>query len=218
LVPNSNEVDFGNVLLTTSARQTLVLENVGQGDVNIVGATISGTDSGRFAIVAPLGGLVAGAGGNNRVTVTLSFSPDDTRYFVGEFAPQVGTGVANGFPVELRGRGVHQLTRGDLTFAGTGLGAGQTLDFGVRPVSAPPTILELKVRNIGASVRRLRAALGKSIPEFSFAPQPGSLEPGREVTIKVTFKPSTAGTYSDILEIYEGAAHYAAVVLKGTAE
>ena len=47
LVPNANEVDFGNVLLTTSADQTLDLENVGQGNVNVVGAAIGGQEIGR---------------------------------------------------------------------------------------------------------------------------------------------------------------------------
>jgi hypothetical protein len=154
--------------------------------------------------------------------VTLRFSPDGLRSFLGEFTAQVATGAANGFPVKLRGRGVHQLTKGDLTFAGTGLLADEALDFGGIRAGTTKT-LPLKVRNVGTSDLRVTVALGTPTRVFTFTPQPRRVLAGSDATINVTFLPpaGVAGMYLEILEIADpltAPAHRAAVVFKGSAE
>ena len=175
-----SSINFGSVVIGSSASQTVTLKNTGGANVTITGAVVTGagfSDSG--------------------LTLPLTLTPNQTSTFSVSFAP-MGTGTVNG-NVALTVTGEAEL---DVPLAGMGLAPATltanptSLTFTNIVVGQSSTQTET-IKNTGGTSAQITAVAatgtGFSVSGITL---PATLGAGQSVTFNVTFAPQAAGSFN----------------------
>ncbi len=190
------------VVGTTSAPSTLTLTATATVRVDSLSSS-----SPEFSLGSPSRTLPATLHGADTLTVPVSFSPTTS-----------GTRAATLFVGTDLGQAQFGLS-GQARLAEAHLEASRTLlDFGGLPIGGQAT-QGVTFTNDGAQPLTVQGATHPSSP-FSTAGLPTAgtvLAPGDSVTVNVQFSPTSAGTYSDALEVDAGAAGSIDVALSASA-
>ena len=168
---------------TTSAAQTITVENVGNGVLDIANLMITGANAGDFAQTNTCGSSVA-AGGSCTISVTFTPTASGSRT-----ASVSITDNASGSPQAV-----------SLTGTGAAPSAGvspASLTFASQSVGTSSTAQSVTLSNTGSAPLSITglAIAGTNPGDFTQSNNCGtSVAAGGSCTISVTFKPSAAGT------------------------
>jgi hypothetical protein len=204
---SSASVAFGQQNVgSTSAPQTVILSNTGNGSLSISSLAVSGTNSRDFAQTNNCGGSVA-AGTNCTITVTFTPSASGSRS-----ASLTVSDNASGSPqiIGLSGTGlqpVASLSPGSLTFAQQSTGS----------TSAAQSVTLSDTGNTSLNISSIGIS-GADAADFAQTNDCGSgVGAGGGCTISVTFAPTEAGSRSATLSVSDNAGGSPqAVSLNGT--
>jgi hypothetical protein len=192
---SSASVVFGQQNVgSTSAPQTVILSNTGNGSLNISGISVSGTDSRDFAQTSNCGGSV-GAGTNCTITVTFAPSGAGSRS-----ASLTVSDNASGSPqtISLSGTGLQpvvSLSPGSLTFAQQSTGS----------TSMAQSVTLSDTGNTSLTISSI-ALSGANAADFAQTNDCGSgVGVSGSCTISVTFAPAAAGSRSASLLVTDNA-------------
>jgi hypothetical protein len=191
---------------TTSSTQIVKLSNVGSGQFEIAGITVTGTDSGDFGQSNDCPGTVAG-GASCLITVTFRPTGQGVRT-----ASISITDNAPGSPqaVPLSGRG---------TFLKW---SPREMNLGNQPVGTSSAARTVTLTNAGSTAITLYSieVSGVNPGDFTQTNTCGSsLNPGASCTIQVTFTPTAAGSRLGHVAIRDsafGGTHWVGLIGKGT--
>ncbi len=180
LTASPTSIDFGNVVVGSSASQTVTLKNTGGANVTVTAASISGTG---FSF--------------SGLTVPLTLTPNQTSGFSVKFTP-ASAGAVNG-TMSLTVSGASNVS---IPLSGTGvtpatLTANPTsLTFTNIVVGTNSTQAET-IKNTGGTSAQITgvAATGTGF-SVSGISLPVTLGAGQSVTFNVTFTPPSAGSFS----------------------
>lgn len=197
ITPNS--VDFGQVPLeTTSAPDTIVVENTGSALLFILGLSLpSGSPfrivSGRGSISLP---------GGEQLEIVVDFTPDEARFVSTTLEVRTLLGTRT---IALNGRGVASLS------------AAQTLNFPVRLNSEPADTLQAVFTNVNdidtditsVGITGDASAFSAEVPD----PLP-TIAPGDSVAIPVAFTAASPASYAATITV-EASTGTTEVALRG---
>ncbi len=192
---SSASVVFGQQNVgSTSAPQSVILSNTGNGSLNISSLAMSGTNAGDFAQTSNCGGSVA-AGSNCTITVKFTPSAAGSRSASLTVSDNAGSSPQT---ISLSGTGLQpvvSLSPGSLTFAQQSTGSTST----AQSVTLSDTgNTSLTLSSIGLS--------GANAADFAQTNDCGSgVGVSGSCTIMVTFAPSAAGSRSASLLISDNA-------------
>jgi hypothetical protein len=190
---------------TTSVLHTIMLTNVGNGQLNITGITLTGPDAGDFAQSNNCRSPIAAAG-HCRITVTFRPRAQGVRT-----ASISITDNAPGSPqaVPLTGRGT------SLKWSP------REMNLGAQPVGTSSAAQTVTLTNTGtAPISLISIQIGGANPgDFTQTNNCGSsLNPGTSCTIQVTFTPTAAGgrqAHVAIVDSAFGGTHWVGLLGKG---
>jgi hypothetical protein len=181
-----SSLDFGQVPLgTTSAPDTVIVENSGSAILSILGLSLpSGSP---FNIVSGRGSLSLAAG--EQLGIVVDFTPQESRFVSASLEIETITGTQT---VALNGRGVNNLS------------ASQTLTFPTRLDTEPVDTLQAVFNNVNdidtditsVTVSGDVSAFSADIPD----PLP-TIAPGDSVSIPVAFTATTPGQYAATITV-----------------
>ncbi|MGO8790036.1 MAG: beta strand repeat-containing protein [Terriglobia bacterium] len=182
---------------TTSAAQTVTLNNTGNATLNISGITLTGTNSGNYAQANTCGNSVAAS---NSCTISVTMTPSAT-----------GTRTAK-LTITDNSNNVSGSTQ-TVSLSGTGAGAGVSLSpaslpFGGQPVGVASGSQSLTLTNTGNTSLTLTGITltGANAGDFTQTNTCGSAEVANGTcTISVTFTPAASGNRSASLTIADNA-------------
>lgn len=188
LEPVESKIDFGNVAGGDSQQRTITVENVGNRDIDLTGAELTGTDSDVFEIV----------GGGD-----ATLGPNETHDIVVAFEPTVsGSRTANlrvisdesTVTVALRGTGEApqiRLDRDAIEFSTVGLGNQEDATVEIRNSGNQP--LSIDEIGIGGSGSEHFWIDTNTVPE--------TISPGETGTFAIWFEPRAAGDHQATVSI-----------------
>jgi Abnormal spindle-like microcephaly-assoc'd, ASPM-SPD-2-Hydin len=185
-------VNFGSVNVGQSSKQTITIANHASSTAALTGNV--GTLSAPFSVVS--GGGAFNLSPGQSVTVTVQFSPT------------VAGPASASFPITHNA--THQTSPTNLSLGGTGVNipvisvTPTSNDYGKVKVKGTKSA-SFVVKNIGAADLSISGSklTGTDASMFSITSGSGSetISPGKSLTIKVAFKPTSAGSKSAMLEI-----------------
>jgi len=199
LTPNS--LVFGSQNLgTTSAPQSVTLNNSGNGALNVSGVAMTGANPGDFAETSTCGASVA-AGGNCTIAVTFTPSSTGTRSASVTITDDAGNSPQT---ISLTGTGASAAAVAGLSPS--------NLTFGSQPIttsSAPQTVT---LTNTGSAALKITslAMAGTNASDFAQTNTCGaSVAAGGSCSISVTFTPAAAGSRSATLVVTDNSGNVA---------
>ena len=207
--------DFGSLTYasqnvgTTSAAQSVTLNNTGSAALTITSIAVTGTNPGDFAQTNTCGASVA-AGGNCSISVTFTPTAAGSR---GASVTITDNAAGSPHTVALSGTGVGvpivSLSSGSLTYASQNVGT----------TSAAQSVT---LNNTGSATLLASSIVLNGANPGDFAQTNtcgGGVVPGGNCTISVTFTPTTTGSRSASLTITDSAAGSPQIVtLTGTGQ
>ena len=141
-------LNFGEVLVPTSKSEPLRLTASGGGAITVSEIRTQGGDQGHFVVTAPGGGYpVSLSPGEFETTVT--FTPDEGRYYQTDISAQVDAAKTRYLPRKIKGQGVYNMTAG---YVRMDVAAPQGLGFG-EPFVGTTTVLPISFINRSAKPR-----------------------------------------------------------------
>jgi hypothetical protein len=204
LAPSPSPANFGSVVISNTASQSVALSNTGNSSLTISQTTVSGTGFGIGNLGLPLT-LAPG----QSVPLPTSFAPQSSGNFSGSVSIAYsvlknkshgkGNPPSNGTTtVSLNGAGV---TPGQLTANPS------SLNFGNVQVSSSYPLTDSITNVGGVSVTISQATV--TGPGFSFSGlnPPLTLDPGASVTFSVVFAPLSAGSASGTITVTSNASN-----------
>jgi hypothetical protein len=208
ITTNPASVGFGNQdVNTTSAIRTITIGNTGTENLVVSGITLAGADVGQFLLADPnscaTATLVANTG---TCTFNVQFRPTSTG--LKNASVSIASNVGSPISVEMSGTGVVASTTATLPTNVTIGGGG-----GVR-VGASVTV-NVRVRNTGTNPLVITAA--NTIAPFSatLGTCTTPVAPGRTCNLLVTFRPTSAQTYTAPLSLTSNASNNPSSILTG---
>jgi hypothetical protein len=188
-------VDFGNVVVDSSATRSLDLINCGDLDLDVTPTEIEGPSAPLFRLAGTLSAVPAG----QTVSLPISYEPivpsvQDTGYFVVSL-----TSVSPAVPatIVLQGSGVVS----NLAATPNPLDCGTTVPVGTT-LQMPLSLTN--VANQVVTVSTVDVSEPGSPAAFSLDPQSwssGKLNPGDKIELAIDFSPTVAGPYTGELDI-----------------
>jgi len=181
---NTQQLDFGKVLIGASSTLPLRISNTGGAPLAVSGITIAGTDAADFGIVTPCPSVIPAAGADS---ILLSFTPSTVGSKGAELRIESSDPKTPVTIVTLAGSG-------DRLLPAIELGADE-LDFDTVLVSSHASRV-LRIRNSGAAPLEITGAAigGQDAASFLVErPCASLLDPQAEDSIILRFAPSTAG-------------------------
>ena len=195
LTPNS--LVFGSQNLgTTSAPQSVTLNNTGNGTLNVSGIAMTGANPGDFTETSTCGGSVA-AGGNCTIAVTFTPSSAGTRSASMTITDNAGSSPQT---ISLTGTGASAAAVAGLSPS--------NLTFGSQPIttsSAPQTITLSNTGSAALNIISLALA-GTNAGDFAQTNTCGSsVAASGSCSISVTFTPAATGARTAAVSISDNA-------------
>jgi len=195
LTPNS--LVFGSQNLgTTSAPQSVTLNNTGNGTLNVSGIAMTGANPGDFTETSTCGGSVA-AGGNCTIAVTFTPSSAGTRSASMTITDNAGSSPQT---ISLTGTGASAAAVAGLSPS--------NLTFGSQPIttsSAPQTITLSNTGSAALNITGLALA-GTNAGDFAQTNTCGSsVAASGSCSISVTFTPAATGARTAAVSISDNA-------------
>jgi hypothetical protein len=197
IVPSS--IGMGTVPGGTSATRTITLTNTGQGDMNLLNSRLSAGSSGRFALSGPVHATIKP--GQSR-TFQVTFSSPALN--PGSYSANVVLDVDDpqprytySIPVEATaGDPKVTLSRSSIAFGGV------ATDDRTSPNTLNQTI---DVSNTGTADLTLAQVDTSSSADFAVSSPvtlPATIAPGGDITLTVSFDPTTPGARAGTLEVW----------------
>jgi hypothetical protein len=202
-------LSFGNVQMGSKAVLQLTLTSSGTAPVTISSSTIAGQQFQISSVGYPAGvtGWPVTLNPGQQVVLSIAFSPNSVDTFTGNLAlaSDASGGTAN---VPLSGTG-DAVPTANLTLSTTSISFGQT------PIGSKVsrTLTLTSTGNAPLDINTITA----SDPAFSVGALslPATLQPNQQLTVTVTFDPTTAGTDSGTLTVTSNDASGPATVSLG---
>src|SRR5487761_696605 len=210
---SQDSLSFGNVAQgTTTARETAILTNVGNGTLNITDATITGANPTDFAFAATnsnscAAGAIVMAGGS--CTIAVEFAPNEPN------PPQTLTAEAE---ISFANDSTSATGTAGVALAGTEAAAAtpavgltaSSLNFGSVNVGSSTTQPPVTLKNTGSAALSISsiAITGANTNDFSetnTCPLATTLGAGASCTITVTFQPLATGPLAADVSITDNA-------------
>ncbi|MEW6486260.1 MAG: choice-of-anchor D domain-containing protein, partial [Pseudomonadota bacterium] len=172
-------LDFGSVTAGTSSDLTVTLSNTGNETLTVNTLSVTGTGFSLVGAATPIN-IAPG----NSQNITVRFSPTDVKNYSGSLSIQSNGGNQT---VSLSGQGA----------GGRATLSPEQIDFGAVAAGSSETVA-LIVTNTGNAAMNITGITAPSSPfSVSFVGTPPiQLFPETQVTILVTFSPTTANNYS----------------------
>ena len=179
---STGTLNYGNVLLNTSADLTVTLTNTGFSDLSIAGASLAGTNANQFNLVSGGTGTIPP---NTSQSITLRFTPtsvgNKSAFFI-----LASNAASTPDTVTLAGTGVEPL----VSFSNANLQYGNVL------VNSDAD-LSVRLTNIGTADLSISNAslVGPNANQFSIVNigNSGTLAPNAFLDITLRFSPTSAG-------------------------
>jgi hypothetical protein len=186
---NPQVLDFGKVVVHSQRTLTITLDNQSTLNLTVSSGAIQGNDASLFATNATSSFPLA-AEGSQQIDVT--------------FSPLAASGMATAFFVltSTAGDSVTVSLQGNAVQSG--LQVPNTLDFSFVPAGGMLT-KTLKIINVGNQNVTVNSTTvvdpGQPMAAFSAIPASGTLSPGQELDVDVTFQPIDAAHYAGELDV-----------------
>ncbi len=190
LVASSSAVEFGSVVVGSSALFTDYISNPSSSSITISGATVSGS---AFQISQP--------------ALPVTIPPGQRSQFVISFTPQT-PGASTG-TIEISSSAEQPSMT--LAVSGTAVAAGQiglnpsSINFGNVPLSGSQTRSATVTNSGGTSLMILQAVTSSSDFATSGLSLPSTLKPGQTLNFNVSFAPRASGTRAGVIALTSSA-------------
>lgn len=195
---NPASLNFGNIPLSQTSDQSLIIDNL-SGSTGTISGNIS--ISGRGFSIQNGGGLFSLSAGQSR-SLTIRFQPSSSGYFTGSvLIYHNATNISSPIIIQLSGTGQSltsvniNITPSSLTFGTLAIGQSAEQYFTISNFSTSSEVITGKV------------ILGTSGGGFSIISGGGvfSLSPGQSKTVIVRFSPIMIGIHAGAVDIYHNA-------------
>ena len=187
LVPESGDLDFGEVLIGDSRFEGYVVRAEG-GTVVIDAFRVSGAGASSFSALGLRGRTLADG---EKGSATVTFRPRAEGALAAELNVDLGQGADGLFPKKLQGKGVAWISKGGLAFEVPEADA--ALDFGVVP-KGQIRDMRVKVKNSsGARLTYRVVILDATGVFFHVGVDEDTIEAGETKTLILRFQPKDDG-------------------------
>jgi Abnormal spindle-like microcephaly-assoc'd, ASPM-SPD-2-Hydin len=209
LTASAPSLDFGNVQVGSKAVRQLTLTSSGTAPVTISSSTVAGQDYQISSVTYPSGisGWPATLNPGQQVVLSITFAPDSTNSFTGSVAltSNANGGTAN---IPLSGTG-EAVPTPNLTLSATSISFGQT-QIGSK-VSRTLTLT-----STGNAPLSINTVTVSGAPfSLGILSLPATLQPNQQLTLTVTYDPTTEGSDAGTLTIVSNDATGTATVSLG---
>ncbi len=212
LVPESGDVDFGEVLLGDSRSSQYTVKAEG-GTVEIETFVVEGPDAASFRALG-LRGRTLADGESDRFTVV--FRPLAEGALACDLNVRLLQGADGLFPAKLKGKGATWISKGGLTFVVPEADA--ALDFGVVPKNQIRD-MRVKVKNTSARAIPYRVVvIDATRVFFHVGTDDGTLNAGETLELILRFQPAEDGksyVRAAIVGSMDGSGDFAGITLIG---
>jgi hypothetical protein len=195
---SATSLSFGNEQVgTTSTAQPVTLSNTGNASLRVNGISINGTNPGNFAQTNTCGPFPATLAINASCTITVTFTPNTTGTRSADLAINVAKPATNQ-SVALSGVGVAQSASLNPT----------TLSFGNQAVGTTSAAQVVTLSNTGIGPLSISSIGIGGMNPGSFAQTNtcgNTLAVNGSCPISVTFKPTSTGSKSAVLQVHDAA-------------
>lgn len=195
LTVSAPSLNFGDVQMGSNATLQLTLTSSGTAPVTISSSTIAGQGFGISSVAYPAGitGWPATLNPGQQVVLSVAFTPNSATSFTGDLAvaSDASGGTAN---VPLSGTG-DAVPAPNLTLSATSINFGQSA-IGTK---VSRTLTLTSTGNAPLNINTITVSGGVfSVGTISL---PATLQPGQQLSVTVTFDPTTAGADAGTLTI-----------------